>query len=385
MESLCAFIFQNMLTPEEQHLLEKAASQQPEDSPYGTRLHIVLQTAAGLSQAEIAAQLRLPITQVRLWQRAFNRQRLAAFPDALFLPPPLFGPDDPIAEAGRCLLLEMAARIEQYWDAAAAHADTLAVHEIRKAIRQTFTIKRLLAPYFVQGTLVSFRRRWRRVMRRLGRARDITIFLHNLETYLAHPDLPQNERAALHGLHHYWTEKGAAANDDLIHYLNRPKTARLRSDYHKFLHQSGASLIPPQASQETVRLTAPLLIMEKFIAIRRQQHLLRSGTMAEMHWLRIQGKELRYTLRFFAPLMGLPVLTCLQTLGEMQEHLGHLNDARVGLMLLTETPEKVPGGQFYEAVLQAQVNTLRISFMPLWEQFNTQSWRQNLGVALARL
>jgi CHAD domain-containing protein len=374
-----------MLTSEERDLLERFVKQNTPDAPYWARVQIVLQTADKTAQEDIAVQVGVPITQVRLWQRAFNKQRLAVFPETLFLPPPLFTPDDPVAEAGRCLLQEMQAKIDEHWAAAAASADHTAVHEIRKAIRQIFTIYRLFAPYFVQGSLLSYRRQWRRVMRRLGRSRDTAIFLASLAEQIAQVELGEDERADLMRLQEEWASKFAAANKDLIHYLNRRKVTNLRAEYRRFLQDPGSSLFPPKAPASPVRLVAPLMITQKLTVVRQDEPLVASGTMAELHQLRIHFKELRYTIRFFAPLLGLPVVSCLNVLEEIQNHLGGLNDVRTGLELLSENEPSDRASSWYLTQLQARADELRATFAPLWHKFNSREWRQNLGLALARL
>ena len=344
-----------MLTPEEKTLLEKYVENHTPDAPYWARVQIVLLADAGWAQADIAATLRLRITPVRTWQRAFNRHRLTVFPETLFLDTPLFAPTEGVGEAGRCLLGEMQQKVQAYWPAAATYTDPLAVHEFRKAIRQSFTIYRVFAPYFLQGTLAHFRRRWRKVMRRLGRSRDITIFLQGLETHLAGDTWSPVERAGLECLRDVWQ----------------------------------TSLISPLDTSPAyqIRFVAPRLINDKVTMVRQHHHLVTGGTLAELHQLRIDFKELRYTLRFFAPLLGLPVLSCLYVLEQIQDHLGWLNDARVGLELLDEMQgeETSAAANLYRALLQARADTLRTEFLPLWEKFDSLAWRQNLGLALARL
>lgn len=373
-----------MLTPEERKLLDGFVKRNSPDAPYWDRVQVILLTAEGATQEQIATQLGLPISQVRLGQRAFDKQRLAAFPETIFLPPPVFSADATMAEAGRRLLQEMQAKMDEYWAAAATSADTSAVHELRKAIRQSFTIFRLFGPYFVQGSLTDYRRQWRRVMRRLGRSRDITIFLQNLGQCLEQAELSELERMALCDLQSYWEKEGAAANKTLIHYLRRGKVARLRDNYRRFLANPGQSLIPTAAAQTPVRFVAPLIITQKLITVRQDEPLLESGSLTELHQLRIHFKELRYTIRFFEPLLGLDLLPCLMVLEAIQDHLGWLNDTQVALDLLAEIDETQPGAPLYRIILEQQGAQLRDTFKPVWDRFNSLAWRQALGLALAR-
>ena len=375
-----------MLTVEERDLLETYAQENTADAPYWDRVQIVLQMADGFPPEEIAPRLGLSVNRVRLWQRVFRKQRLEAFPEQIFLSSPLFAPDAPMAEAGRCLLLALLNKIDQHWPAAALNADPLAVHEFRKAIRQTFTIYRLFAPCFVEGTLADFRRRWRKVMRHLGRARDLTIFLANLHEFLAQAELAAAERADLVQWQEKMAQELAAANQSLIHYLNKDKVQQLHQRYRHFLEHPGAALIPPTAAQFPVRFEATRLILQKWHNVRRDKHLLTHGTLDELHQLRIDFKELRYTIRFFEPLLGLRLVYCLSVLERIQDHLGWLNDSRVALQLFPAPDESEQVGvALYQTVIQNQAESLRLTFPPLWEQFDSLPWRQNLHLALARL
>jgi hypothetical protein len=71
-------------------------------------------------------------------------------------------PDLPIAEAGRRLMADELTIIQAHWPELRLSSAMVAVHETRKAIRRTFTLFKLFAPYFAPGELEYHRARLRK-------------------------------------------------------------------------------------------------------------------------------------------------------------------------------------------------------------------------------
>jgi CHAD domain-containing protein len=135
-----------------------------------------------------------------------------------------------------------------------------------------------------------------------------------------------------------------------------------------------------------VRHVAPALIYERLAAVRAYDGHLANASLAELHRLRIQGKELRYTLEFFEPLLGSTAAEVIETVKQLQEHLGQLNDARVALTMLEETPaEHEAAVAFYREAKEGEIRWLQDGLRGLWTELERQSWRQQLGAAVAVL
>jgi CHAD domain-containing protein len=104
--------------------------------------------------------------------------------------------------------------------------------------------------------------------------------------------------------------------------------------------------------------------------------------LERLHRLRIQGKEVRYALQFFAPLLGPEIEPVEASLEQLQEHLGALQDAYIGLRLLDETMGCEAAVAAYRAVIEGEINRLVAAFPAIWGAVNSPVWQQNLAAAI---
>lgn len=106
-----------------------------------------------------------------------------------------------------------------------------------------------------------------------------------------------------------------------------------------------------------------------------------------LHGLRIQTKELRYTLEFFQSLMGTSADNSIETVKELLIHLGDLNDARVHLRMLadTEGEDYSDAVRLYRGFKEAELARLIEEFKGLWRRFDNPEWRRHLAVATSIL
>lgn len=293
----------------------------------------------------------------------------------------MFTPDTPITEAGRYIL---AVQLGIILDAETAvlQADETAVHESRKAIRRTFTAFRLLEPFFREETFDYFRWRLRKVMRRLGRARDMTVFVHKLEHLKQ--ELPST--VAFEAFIAHWQAQKTAADVELRYFMEKPKRQIFWGEYQQFLHTPGARVLPTTTVQPVkVKHVAPLLIAQRVAAVRAYEDLLNDPQSKHLHQLRIQCKELRYTLEFFAPLLGPEIGDVLVAVKGLQEHLGHINDVHVAVGMVKEVAGMETAVSAYCTAKETELICLVQELPTLWQTFDTIAWRQNLGTAVSVL
>jgi triphosphatase len=290
----------------------------------------------------------------------------------------LFEANMHIAEAGRAVFAAELVTIRSHQPALLKDADVTAVHETRKAIRRTFAAFKLFAPYFGPGTLKVYRRGLKKFMRRLGRCRDVAVFLNKLASYAqVHGAIPE--------LADYWQNQKAIHDRKLRHYLSEPKREQFLDAYEEFTETPGCGprrqrthLVPYK-----VKHLAPLLIHERVAAVRAYEDLMAEATIDHLHQLRIQFKELRYTLHFFAPLLGRGIMPIEANLEAIQDMLGDLNDCRVALRLLAVSPVDEVMKASYRAAKEIEIARLVAQFSPLWTEFNAPNWRHKLATALA--
>ncbi len=281
----------------------------------------------------------------------------------------------------RPLLATQLAIMEQHRATLLAEAEATAVHETRKAIRRTFTGFKLFEPFFVPGTLAPYRRRFKKMMRHLGRARDATVFRQKLAVYAA--ESGENFDCLID----YWQGEQTRLDEVLRAYMGKPKREIFRQEYGRFVHTPGLYENPYTELSESAQAAFhfPLLLRQRIAAVRAYAGQLDNAPLARLHKLRIQGKELRYALQFFAPLLGPEVESVLASLKQMQEHLGDLQDSTVALQLLAEMTGCETAVAHYRAVKEEEITQLVATFPPIWNEVNNAKWQQNLTAAIEGL
>jgi CHAD domain-containing protein len=289
-------------------------------------------------------------------------------------------PDTHIAEAGRIILARELATIQAHQSALLHDADVVAVHETRKAIRRTFTAVKLFNPFFEPGVLKGHRRQLRKIMRRLAPCRDIAVFLLKLSKYL-------EEDGRLAELEAYWRGEKNQADERLRRYLSKPERQAFLDRYARFTNTAGLGVLgtPNFVAPVKVRHQASLLIHRRLAAARAYDDHLQAASPELFHQLRIQLKELRYTLGFFAPILGPELEEARAGLKRLQQLLGDLNDARVSLRMLAETRGVKTAASIYHAAKEAEVTRLESEFPATWAEFESIAWRQKLATVLAIL
>jgi CHAD domain-containing protein len=320
-----------------------------------------------------------------------------------------------IAEAGRLTLAAQLAIMEMHQAALLRDADTAAIYETRKAIRRTFTAFKLFQPFFTPAVLAGYHRGWKKIMRRLGLSRDITVFLAKLALFRLDVAAPADVAQGLAAVEGYWQARKAAADAALFSYLQDPRRQDFLAAYKDFSQTPGAGVLAPTdpgrpitpaqvipghyplstthfpdpAGPMTAAQMIPALIEQRIAAVYAYEGHLDGVTIEQLHQVRIQCKELRYSLEFFAPLLGPEIIGVVAVVKALQEHLGALNDANVALRLLAQTPVSTPAGEtavaLYRAAKETEIGCLMDDFGPRWQEFIAPAWRQNLAAALASL
>ncbi len=170
-------------------------------------------------------------------------------------------------------------------------------------------------------------------------------------------------------------------------YLSHPKRSTFFDEYQRFLETPGMD-IQPDAKLLTpvkVRHWVPLLAYRQLANVRAYEDYLDGITVKGLHELRIHLKELRYTLGFFAPLLGAKISEVRAILKQLQELLGELNDVTVALEMLDKTSELETAVTTYRSVQEAEMARLIEEFPTLWMTLNSEEWRLDLATSLAVL
>jgi CHAD domain-containing protein len=282
------------------------------------------------------------------------------------------------------MLAAQLAIIQTYWPVLQQGPDVTAVHETRKAIRRTYTAVRIFRPYFEPGLLDGYRKRLRKLMKRLAPCRDTAVFLIKLQEAAAESDTDLTDLTAM------WQARQTAVDASLQQYVGRKKWLIFWPVYAEFTATAGQGVLPqPPLTPYKAGHLIPGLLYARVAGVRAFDDYGRSRLTAsnipQLHKLRIQCKELRYAFEFFAPLLGPEIEPVIAVLEQLQDNLGALNDARVALKLLENVVGMETAIAHYRQLKHAETEELLAAFPPLWETLNGSEWRQNLALALAVL
>lgn len=298
-------------------------------------------------------------------------------------------PDMPIAELGRQMLAAQLAIMRTHLPILQQGPEVTAVHETRKAIRRTYTAVRIFRAYFEPGLLDGYRRRLRKLMKRLAPCRDTAVFLDKLQRFAA------ESGADLAELVTYWQVQKTAVDANLQQYLSRAKWAAFWPQYAEFTSITGRGALPlPVLAPYKARHLIPGLLYERVAGVRAFEAYGHCGRLPsahtaadlhQMHQIRIRCKELRYAFEFFSPLLGPEIEPVIVVLEQLQDNLGALNDARVALEMLASTPGRETAVACYRQEKETEIDRLLAEFPSLWEALNGIEWRRNLALALAVL
>lgn len=286
-----------------------------------------------------------------------------------------------MVEAGRQLMANELATVQAHWPALRLAAETTAVHETRKAIRRTFTLFKLFAPYFAEGALEPHRRGLRKMMRRLAPCRDVAVFRLNLAAYNESAQYP------LVDLARYWDAQQDRFDAVLREFLEHKKARATLDRYAYLTATEGSGLREPNGNCATllVRHALPAVILQRMGTVLACGEQLPTATTAQFHQLRIQFKELRYTLSFFEDILAGRANALIDLSRRMQEHLGNLNDASVAIDLLGRMKAYSREAAVYSDYQEEELARLMDDFMPLYAEFEQPELRQNLAAAVAIL
>lgn len=285
-----------------------------------------------------------------------------------------------VAEAGRALMAQQLTIMLTHMEGVLAEADVTAVHEMRKSIRRTFTCFKLFQSFFEPETLTQYKRGFRRLMQRLGYSRDLAVFRLKLANYNT------TSQAALDDLSAYWENQQIEIDAINKHYLNKPKPLELLQEYQVFTETPGSGVLKKSPwAPVKLRHHLPILVYRRVAAVRAFDDKVKSASAKQLHRLRIQFKDLRYSLEFFSPLLGPEIQLVLSSLKQSQEILGDLNDTLVALDLLQGVVGLEASADHYRAFQSDEQERLIRLFLPVWQEFDQPPWRRDLAEAIAHL
>jgi CHAD domain-containing protein len=246
----------------------------------------------------------------------------------------------------------------------------------------------------------------RRTGRALGAVRDLDVFRDKAQRYL--DSLPPEQQDSLDPFLAAWQAQRGAARERMLAYLDSQRYQGFKVEFGAFLERPEAGALPVFTEDGEpipyhLRHVVPLAIHERLAAVRAYDEWVTEPDvpLERLHQLRIACKALRYTFEFFREVQGPQAKTLIDTMKEMQDHLGDLQDAVVACNLLRDfltwgtwghrkqdesswptEPVVAPGVAAYMAVRQTEIESLVDTFPQTWSKIQGPEFSRLIDAAL---
>lgn len=295
---------------------------------------------------------------------------------------------DTMSEAGQKLLNHHFTHLQRREQGCIEGENPEYVHKARVAVRRMRSAMKVFKQYYPPETLNWISKGLRRTQRTLGRVRDLDVFLLNTAPFI--DQLPLDSCNLLDPFIHYLNRLRDQRQTAIIEYLQGATYTQFKAHLTEYL-----DTVPHTDILVRHKLASELY--KRYETIRVYDEVVDTISFDEMHELRIAGKELRYTLEFFEHLLGKDAGKVIKSVKVLQDHLGDLNDAHVGMAIIEASiediqenhldfPERnqgIAGARVYYAHLERQAEEVRRTFKPVWETVISEDFRQAFARAIS--
>lgn len=293
---------------------------------------------------------------------------------------------EPIAEAARRALRRFFDKLLAREEAVLRDEDSEDVHQMRVATRRLRAALQTLEGVYAPDLIRRYRRGLRRIAQSLGAVRDGDVFLEHVVAY--RDALPAPQHAALAPLIAAVSAERSQARAALEHDLASRRYHTFKREFAAFLSTPGAGNLasPEPGITQRMRDFAGSAIWRRYELWRAYEAALPAGDEAVLHQARIAGKRFRYTLEFFAEVLGPRVDIVLDPLIALQENLGTLQDivtahAHVAALGLAGDP----GAQAYLATRTDERAPLLAALPTLWGKVDSGTYRRRLFELIVKI
>ncbi len=201
-------------------------------------------------------------------------------------------------------------------EAGAALGLPAALHDLRVAIRRLRTILRSFRKPLARTTAARRERALRRFSRRLGRARDLDVWIAFLESHPAWADLLAAAR-----------RERERERRRVARMMMGREYARLKAGLDRLVH---GELTPERLDPELPAAgLAARALLKQLGRMDKRRAACRRPTPARIHALRIAGRRARYLAEFSATCLDFPASAIIARLRRLQDILGEIHDMDV--------------------------------------------------------
>lgn len=307
--------------------------------------------------------------------------------------------DDPMAEAGRKVLLHDFIQMLTHESGSRTGENIEDVHQMRVATRRMRSALRLLEAYYKPKAIKPFNDSLRQVARRLGTVRDLDVLIEDIQKVQSR--VSEEGRSALQVIIDHFDTKRQKARAKLNKHLDSDAYARFVDDFSIFLVTPTLGAVEVDTASITpyqVRHAVPALLQDHLATVRAYDTVMptpnKNGEtdplpeMVTLHQLRIEFKRLRYAMYFFADVLGAQGDSFIDEIKVMQDLLGRLNDTYVAEDHLNEYVEDGLNAELvqpYFDELAAERAALEAKLPAAWKRFNTRNVLSKFSDALLML
>ena len=307
---------------------------------------------------------------------------------------------DRLDAAGRKVLRKLFLDMAGHQAGVLGGTDPQAIHDMRVTVRRMRAALDLFEDFLPSKTVKFQKQSLKKLGGALGAVRDIEVMLVNARAYQT--ALPKSHQPAIMPLLDFFEARRAAARAPLVELLESGDFISYLQATIVFLGEPAADGFVPAVPGRPSRVCdlVPALILERFGMVRSFEEHVVGLSLEQLHALRGGLKRLRYAVECFQEPLGPQARLLMETLKDLQDHLGKLNDADVAARTVQAfiqeredgQPERAAAGTSssvpfltYLTRLLEQRDELVRTFPGSWSAFNTIDFRQRLSRSVARL
>jgi CHAD domain-containing protein len=317
---------------------------------------------------------------------------------------------DTMPEAARKTLLYHLQKMMLHEPGTRDGEDPEELHDMRVATRRMRAALRVFEDHLDMTAYKPFLKVMRETGRELGAVRDLDVFMIKTQAYI--DSLPPEDQSGLDPLVAAWRAERERTRTELLAYLDNDRYQRFKEKFETFLRTPGVGAgrtAGPDGGPAPTRVgdVLPGVLFDRLALVKAYDGPISEpdAPLAVFHQLRITSKGLRYTLEFFAEVLGSGSKPLIDRTKQVQDHLGDLQDAVVTCDVLlgflgsgtwgiqrsdkraprTPFPVNAPGIATYLAVKQAEIERLMHTFGPLWDRIHGSEFSRPLAELIATL
>jgi CHAD domain-containing protein len=306
---------------------------------------------------------------------------------------------DTYPEAGRKTLRFHFHKLIRHEPGTRSGDDIESLHEMRVATRRMRAAFELFRTAYIAREIKPLRKGLRKTGRALGRIRDFDVFIENAENH--QNSLDEMDRGKYDPLISIWRSRRTEDRKLLLTYLDSKKYKLWKYCFNAFVDSKGFGVRElPMQNWNSLKHIAPTMIYTRYCDVLKYDPNIPELSIPELHSLRLQFKQLRYTIEFFKEILGSQTKRVIKVIKKIQDHLGDLNDADVACKLMTNVLSSSAEDDEYKILSRNhQVEVLKRylevktherihlsdTFREVWLEFSNREFFENLSDSLVEI